>query len=241
MLSKDDLITGFQSLGIGGATVMVHSRPRALGDVEGGVQTIFEALEEAVKPGRIIWPTFSFALARGEPFSYRNTPSELGSLTEIARKKYLRFGHPMWSFACRGPRVFMGLQPLYTFDAFGSDSVFQRLTVLDGKIMIIGLPWNTSWTYVHYIEQCQRAPWRVQKIFRGSVNGAPQTCAAFVRRDDVKTNVEPTGESMERAGKVKTATLGDTTVKVIDAADAFNFTAEIITTGRAQGMLYEHA
>ena len=61
MVTKADIITGLRNLGLkAGDRVVVHSSLKAFGHVEGGPDTIIDALEEIVtEEGTIVMPTFS--------------------------------------------------------------------------------------------------------------------------------------------------------------------------------------
>jgi len=54
--------------------------------------------------GTLLLPLFNFDFTQGVPFDIRTTPSQMGSLTEVARKHKdaIRTGHPIYSFAVIG-------------------------------------------------------------------------------------------------------------------------------------------
>ena len=62
MLRFDELVTGFEQLGLGNDDVlMVHSSYKSLGGVEGGAETVVDALREVVgEKGTVLFPTFNF-------------------------------------------------------------------------------------------------------------------------------------------------------------------------------------
>ncbi len=62
MLGFDELVTGFQQLDLSYEDVlMVHSSYKSLGGVEGGAETVIDALREAVGThGTVLFPTFNF-------------------------------------------------------------------------------------------------------------------------------------------------------------------------------------
>src|SRR5574338_979593 len=103
MLTFDDLVAGFRLLGVApGDTLLVHSSYKSFGPVEGGPQTVVNALEEALGPeGTLIMPTFNFDFNKGQPWDVRSTPSQMGVLTELVRKdpRAKRVFHPIYSFA----------------------------------------------------------------------------------------------------------------------------------------------
>ena len=91
MITKQFLMDEFRSLGMHeGDTIFVHSSystlGRAPGGVEGGPQTVNEAILDVVGPaGTLIQPTFNYDFLKGVPWDIRTTPSQMGVLTELLR------------------------------------------------------------------------------------------------------------------------------------------------------------
>ena len=63
MATKSDLIRDLRALGIKeNDTVLVHSSLSALGFIEGGAETVIEALKEIItEGGNLLFPTLSYA------------------------------------------------------------------------------------------------------------------------------------------------------------------------------------
>ena len=91
MLTKQSLMDEFHALGMQrGDTIFVHSSystlGKAPGGVEGGPQTVIDALLDLLGPqGTLIMPTFNYDFLRGSPWDIRTTPSQMGVLTELVR------------------------------------------------------------------------------------------------------------------------------------------------------------
>jgi aminoglycoside 3-N-acetyltransferase len=85
LITKSYLIDEFQALGMQkGDTIFVHSAystlGRSPGGVEGGPQTVINALLELLGPeGTLIMPTFNYGFLRGTPWDIRTTPSQMAS------------------------------------------------------------------------------------------------------------------------------------------------------------------
>ena len=88
---------------------MVHSSLSSLGTVEGGAETVMEALLQALgNEGTLVVPTFTdevVARYNGFVFDVSNTPSYVGAITEAARARpdALRSHHPWHSVSAIGP------------------------------------------------------------------------------------------------------------------------------------------
>jgi aminoglycoside 3-N-acetyltransferase len=236
MLNKQELIDGFYKVGLKpGDVVLVHSSYHSFGGVEGGPQTVIDALLDVLTPeGTLIMPTFNFGFNQGEPWDVRKTPSKMGVLTELVRlnPESRRVFHPFYSFAILG-KLKEELAAVRYKDSYGSDSIFARLRKLDGKIMIIGLSYNHSMTFFHHVEQTQGVDYRFIKKFTGEVTDETSrtytdTFTMLVRdlEKGVLTAVDPMGERLEKRGIIRIEKIGDADVKLMKANDVFRVTVE---------------
>ena len=235
MLTLESLTSAFRDLGVqSGDTLLVHSSYKSLGEVDGGPQTVIEALLAALgADGTLIMPTFNFDFNKGEPWDVRSTPSKMGILTEFVRKdpRAQRVFHPFYSFAIIGKHAKM-LGSLRYKSSYERNSVFGKLRDLDGKIMVIGLSYNNSMTFFHHIEQMEGVDYRFLKQFTGQVtdengNTYTDTFEMLVRDIDksVKTMVDPMGALMEKAGVIQSKKIGEADVKLMKANEVYAFTA----------------
>jgi aminoglycoside 3-N-acetyltransferase len=232
MLTFEKLVEGFRDLGVEeGDTLLVHSSYKSFGPVDGGPQTVIRALESVLgAEGTLIMPTFNFDFNKGVPWDVRTTPSKMGILTELVRTdpRARRVFHPFYSFAILGKQAEM-LGNLRYKSSYERNSVFGKLRDLDGKIMVIGLSYTNSMTF---IEQMEGVDYRFLKQFTGEVtdeNGSTytDTFEMLVRDIDkgVVTEVDPMGELMEKAGIIKIRQIGEADVKLMKANEVYEFTA----------------
>jgi len=155
-------------------TVFVHSRVSAFGrlltfDRNFLMQSLVDSLKEAVgNKGAIIMPTFSYSFDKNEPFDVDDTQSTVGALTEFFRKQdgVIRTAHPNHSIAVYGKRK--DYFAAESKDTFGKDSVFGKLHDNNGKIVFLGAPFQ-SCTFIHYIEQMHKVPYRRMRNFKGKI------------------------------------------------------------------------
>lgn len=236
MITRNDLSAGFETLGLmPGDVVLVHSSYKSFGEVEGGPQTVVDALMDVLtKEGTLIMPTFNFNFNKGEAWDVRNTPSHMGVLTEVVRKNPAsrRVFHPFYSFAILGKLKDELTKTRYK-DSYGKESIFMQLRKLDAKIIIIGLSYTHSMTFFHHIEQMEGVDYRFIKEFTGQVtdelgNTYEDTFTMLVRNIDkgVITQVDPMGEVLEKRGVVKVSTIGEAAVKIMKANEVYRVTAE---------------
>lgn len=152
-VDRDRLAADLRSLGVqAGDTIFVHSALSSLGYVDGGANTVVEALLDAVEPnGTMAVPTFTFyPPAPGDyldpqqyVFDPRTTPSTLGKITEVLRLRpdAVRSEHPTHSVAAVGRhKRFLTEAHVTSEYPYGRSSPFYRLVEVDGKIVCIGVP-----------------------------------------------------------------------------------------------------
>jgi len=237
-----------------GDTVLIHADTlRTLADLKKNgyvpdIEVVLDSFLDIVGiDGTLILPLFNFSFAQGAKFDIRSTPSQMGALTEAARKRdnSVRTGHPIYSFSALGKKksLFLGIN---NKSGYAENSPFGILRELKGKIAVLDLEDQNSMTFYHHIEEMNGVHYRFLKEFLApyvNVNGCERMAAysIFVRKLDlgVTTHLNPTGELLwknnlyhgERPFK-------GSGLRVIDADSMFNFVTDLIRQGRAEGFLY---
>jgi aminoglycoside 3-N-acetyltransferase len=235
MLNFEDLTNGFRGLGLAqGDLLLVHSSYKSFGAMQGGPQAVIDALLEVLgESGTLVMPTFNFDFCKGEPFDVRSTASQMGIITELVRQmpRARRVFHPIYSFCAVGALA-DEIATLQNKSSYGADSLFAELMDHDGKIMIIGLSYNDSMTFFHYVEEMEGVDYRYLKDFTGKVinaegQQATDTFQMLVRDWDrgVVTAVDPMGEVLEQEGVVRIRQIGEATAKLVRARDVYQITA----------------
>lgn len=152
---KSDL----QALGIKtGDAVLMHSSFKSLGSVEGGIQTLVEALLSVIgDSGTLLVPTLSFRTVTVDSpvFDYADTPSCVGAISEYVRHMdgAKRSIHPTHSCAAIGAKRDWYVQG-HEKDCtpVGENSPFYKLSEDGGKVLMLGcgVAPNTS---MHGVEE----------------------------------------------------------------------------------------
>lgn len=177
-VTKQSLLADLKKIGIKeGDAVLVHSSLSKIGFVEGGPKTVVEALQEVVgEKGTLLFPTFPAKgrnktyLEEHPVFDLKNTPSQMGSVTEYFRKlpNVYRSFHPTDCVCARGP-----LAEQLTNSHFGeltpytNRSPFRKLCDVNGKILMLGTTLNGACTNLHTLEDAVDFKYPVydQKVF----------------------------------------------------------------------------
>jgi len=231
MYSRQELIAGLQQIPLTPSrVVMVHNSYKSLGGVQGGAQTVIDALLDWVGPqGTVLFPTFNFqSWTENHYFDVQETPSHMGIIGELARLRpeAVRTPHPIYSFAALGERR-EAFGACEDFEAYGPNSVFALFHQLNGMIVSIGLEWNSTFSMIHYIEYHHRVAHRRVKKFSGiyvGYDGQPKlaTYSMFVRNDDrVITDINPAMDELLEKGAIEAVQVGDATVHYATAGDIY--------------------
>lgn len=159
IVTKEDIVAGLRQIGVApGDLLQVHSSLSAFGYVEGGADTVVEALLEAVGPdGTVMMPTFNHGAA--DIFDIRTTPSVSGAITEALRRRPQAFRslHPTHPLAAIGPLAELLTRNHLAAGTFGLYSPLGKLAAMGGKILLLGVGMNVN-TMAHIGEMLYGVP-----------------------------------------------------------------------------------
>lgn len=172
MVTTGDIIDGLRSLGVrSGDGLFVHSSLSAFGWVDGGAESVCEAMIGAVGPeGTAAVPTFTWSLYHDKEqveFDVRRDPTEDGCIPETFRKRpeALRSEHVCHSVAAVGRRAAElmgdGIHP------FAKGSSMYQLYALDFWYVFMGCGFNVC-SALHTVEEVLQVPYRYYRHFKGS-------------------------------------------------------------------------
>jgi aminoglycoside 3-N-acetyltransferase len=237
LLTFGQLLEGFRHAGVRpGNTILVHTSYKSLGGVDGGPDTVIEAMRELVGPqGTVIFPAFNLhSWTEGHYWDVLETPSKMGVITERARNRAdaRRTPHPIYSFSVLGPRAeeFVAADDP---EAFGPNSVFSLFHRTNGTIVSIGLDFNNTFSMMHYVEYNVGCHYRRVKEFSGVYLGYDRepvlkTYSMFVRRNGVNTFITPGMDELLAAGVIKEVRVGAARVHVSPATEFFDNMSVIV-------------
>jgi len=204
---------------------------------------IIDFLQERIaEEGTICIRTWNWGFCHGKTFDYRNTPSEVGALGDVAlkRKDFRRTKHPIYSFAVWGKHQNV-LCEMDNKSAWGSDSPFAFFTENGGKqLMLSSTMWN-SLTYVHYVEEQVGVKYRFPKDFTAPYideNGIEsiKTYSMNVRNLDLDINMnsEKFADDFYEKGILKTGFLNKTSISTVMLKGAYEIIKEDILNNRSR-------
>ena len=210
-----NLTCDLRRLGVeAGDTLFVHSSFKSLGPVEGGAESVIQALEDAIGPeGLLLMPSFNLVTweLRPETWDINSTPSTVGWITEQFRRLpgVYRSDHYSHSVAARGRGAKAFVAGHLREEGYGSHwdrkpwgktfglhSPMYRAYQAGGKLLMLGVDYYTS-TYVHLVEAMY---WHMLRARSRDTGREP----AFPALDRVKL-----GAFWERSGGPQHGQVGD--------------------------------
>ncbi|MCQ2519274.1 MAG: AAC(3) family N-acetyltransferase [Lachnospiraceae bacterium] len=196
------------------------------------LDAVIDFLKECVGPeGNILFPTFNWDFCKGIAFDARKTPCRTGALAKAALKRadFIRTKHPLYSFAVWGKNS-LELAAIDCKDAFGPGTIFDKMSELNAKALVIGIPALSGFTYVHHVEQMVGVPYRYSKDFSAEYtdlggNTSTKTYSMYVRDLDMDPRhiegFKPLEEIMINDGIIKREMYDDVMCSFMNAVDTF--------------------
>ncbi len=239
MHTKATLIADLEAAGIPrDATVLIHSSMKAIGTVEGGADTVLDALTEYFAPGLLVLPTHTWdrVYRDGDIFDPQKTRSCVGVLTDLfwRRDGVARSWHPTHSVAAlgEGAEGFVYGEETTTTPC-SRQGVYGRLLDRDAYILFLGAPLTTN-TFVHGVEEWNGVPNRLattptQLLVRtpsGELLPAPQHRHDAPIRG-ISDNYGKLDAPLRRVGDLQEARVGDAQL-LITRARAVNSVASAL-------------
>lgn len=241
--TKQDLID--QLIGIGiqeGDTLLVHSSLSKMGYVEGGAQTVIDALLEVLgKTGNLLMPTSPNAgyqldyIRSLDVFDVNETPSALGAITETFRKMpgTQRSASPTEPVSAFGPNANeLTAGHLGKITPYTADSPFYKVAEKSGKILYIGVTLANAGTSLHLLEDAVdefKFPVYYPELFSAKVRTAEGTVHEAQTRVhnpewSAKRRCDELIPLFETAGVLRQVQIGSASTLFVDAKGMFVYT-----------------
>lgn len=135
-----------------------------MGDIEGGADTVLDALSDYMEKGLLVLPTHTWADINGDnpKFYVEDSPSCIGILPELFRKRkgVVRSLHPTHSVGALGEGSQDFVQGDERFDTpCARGSAWGRLLDRQAQILLIGVDLRRN-TFIHGVEEWANIPGR---------------------------------------------------------------------------------
>ena len=220
-VTKQDIIDGLKKLGLkAGDNVIVHSALTSFGRVEGGAETLIDALLELLTDkGTLLMPCFG-----SQPLDIKNTPTNLGTVPETFRKRpgVLRSRHPLSSVAAYGKRAKYYIENHEKNECpYTEGSPYVKLADDDGYILLLGVDQDRN-TTLHSVEALAKAPYMTPKTGKwidenGKIQEKEYKYCAGPHRNFI--GIDPL---LRKKGICKTGRIGNCFVRLMKSKDVLD-------------------
>jgi aminoglycoside N3'-acetyltransferase len=227
-IKKEDIKDGLKHLGIKpGCILGVHSSLSSFGYVDGGADTVLEALFEIVgQAGTIVMSTYLVGppvelteqdIAKGINWKIKrlgfddlNTPSGMGIIADTFRRR---------------PDVMRWYAPVYSVTAWGKDAdiycqSFRPLVEADGWILLLGVQMDRC-SALHLAEGQVPFPEDIKSLMEGKVSEELLKVYPpgewFFGCEDIWGNFLIVQQEAEALGMIETRTIGMATARLFKA------------------------
>ncbi|GIQ68819.1 aminoglycoside N(3)-acetyltransferase [Xylanibacillus composti] len=166
MHTKQSLLTQLQEMGLDPkGTVIMHSSMKKIGKVEGGADTVLDALSDYMRDGLLVLPTHTWATINADNPRYfvEETPTCVGILTELFRRRrgVLRSWHPTHSVAALGREAAAFIEGDERWDTpCARGSAWGKLLDRRATILLVGVNMTRN-TFIHGVEEWADIPGRL--------------------------------------------------------------------------------
>ena len=218
IVRQPDLEQALRAVGLAaGDVVLAHSSLSAFGWVEGGADTVLDALLSVLGPqGTLVLPTFTWGAYHNDDerlFDVAETPCETGRIPETFRRRpgVVRGEHRCHSMAACGPHAAEALGD--GVRSFGEGSPFDALYRLDAWNLLLGVTFQ-SCTALHAAEEREQVPYRAYRSYpRAQVRLAdgsvvPSRAVEFLRQDGSGNDFAKVEDLFAAEGLLRCANVG---------------------------------
>lgn len=182
LITNVDILSLFTSLGADKCDVLYVHTALTFGIAQLKKSELLEELFNvfiSLGVNTLIFPTFTFSFPNGETFDVQNSKTPMGVLNEYFRKQegVIRSVDPLMSVALLGDHN--EFATTISKNSCGEGSTFDMLhkTDLRVKFLFFGTRIGDCFTFMHYIEDALKAPYRYPRPFTGNIinNGGSYT------------------------------------------------------------------
>ena len=210
-------------------TVLIHTSMRAIGQVDGGADTVIDAFGEYLNEGLFLVPTHTWANVNPKSpiYDVRTSVPCIGALPRAAafRADGIRSLHPthsVWAHG-KGAEAFVRGEELATTPC-PPGFLWDRLADAGAKILLLGVKLDKN-TFIHAIDELADLPDRLlQNVYDLTIRDATgrETTHPFhghlcSRTDDVSRQFVNFETPLRECGAMEYGTFGDAQVRIVDA------------------------
>ncbi len=221
-------------------TLFVHASMKAIGEVDGGADTVLDAFMEYMKDGLLVFPTHTWASMSEKHRCYdpKVEPSCVGLLTNMFMKRegVLRSLHPTHSVAAYGEDAVSYIEGEQTRRTpCAPEGVYGRLKKRKAKILLLGVTHGRH-TYMHCVEEMLKVPNRFTKqpvsfqivLPDGRIREQEVYRHYNATTAHISETYDKLAQGFEERQVVKQVSFGDASCLLCDAVGVYNVMKQVL-------------
>lgn len=170
MVTKQDIFAMLEAVGVRpDDKVTIHTSLKAVGPIEGGAETLLDALREYLCDGLLLVPTHTWlGLVERPYYDRKETAPCIGVFPTVAafHPAAVRSLHPSHSVAVFGKEAAAYVEGEKSFTTgTPTDGCLSRLYEEHGKVLLVGVGFESN-TYLHAVEERLAVPDRMSQKTR---------------------------------------------------------------------------
>ncbi len=210
-----------------GDTVLVHASLSSFGTVDGGADTVVDAILRVIgNTGSLLAPTFNHSPGVFDP---ARTPSLCGAVTEAMRLRpdSVRSLHPTHSIAAIGPLARTLTEGHDKVHAFGRGSPLFKMVQARGKVLQLGTTHTTN-SVVHVAEEIAGVGYldRSQPVLIKTPGGRVLT--KWIRRPGCSMGFDKIEPALREKGAVAETIIGKCRARLVSAREVVDAAVEAL-------------
>ncbi len=243
IVTKQDIIDGLKRVGLkSGANVVVHSSLSAFGKVEGGADSVVDALIEAVgDAGTIVMPCFTYDWQPGQRFDWSKAQSTwTGKIpTTFGKRPGTKRGkHPLYDVAARGPLADWVISvndhlPL----SWGKDKFYYQIKDKNGSVLLLGVDHSANST-IHVCQELADLPYiankkpmcklTLEQLLAMPVKEQEDTIELHMSSMETQKDFNRIEPVLKAAGRIWSTRIGDAEVRYMYSKDVIELGTEAL-------------
>lgn len=232
MYTKEQLKEHLREMGLRPTdAVMVHSSMKSIGAVEGGADTVLDALMEYFRDGLLMLPTHTWARLKygvTDIYDPETEPACVGLLPNLFMKRpgVVRSLHPTHSIAAWGPQAaaYLAGEEHATAPCMPGGA-WDRLRTIGAKILLIGVT-HTRNTFIHVLDEKYDVPGRLMDepitIRVKMPDGSLYPRQYYPHQGHVSEEFDKLRFAFEEMGAAKDVRFGDAVCILCDAKGVYD-------------------
>ena len=238
--TKLDLLQDLADMGLTGQeTILIHSSMKSIGPVDGGADTVLDALMEFFRPGLLLLPTHTWRTinAANPVFDVCTSPCCVGILPELLRQRpgVVRSLHPTHSMAGYGQQAvsYLAGEELRNTPCTPG-GCYDRLKDVGGKILLVGVTHARN-TYIHSIEEVLNVSHRLAD---GSAHTVYMRYHYNAQQPHISEDFVKLTQAYLDCGAAQNTRFGAASCILCDAAGLFRVTRHVLACSASPAMCW---